>query len=308
MADGKYYWLRLKEDFFTRHDILYLEDRPNGAKIVLFYLKLMTESIDHEGRLRFSDNRPYTREMLATITRTDIAIVEEAMDLLYELELLECDEDKTLILPKVPDLIGFETEWAKKKRDYRDKITEEKKGQDEDTKGQDEDKARTMSSQSPPKVRQEIEKEKEIEKELYLKENVKEKTSRFSPPTLEEIQAYIREKGFSVDAERFFDYYTSNGWKVGKNPMKSWEATVRNWARDSKQEEPKPKGAVSYDLERVKERANQPIVYKPKAERNTPTRNTGSADIQNEHDNHNAREYDAELKRKIAALHNNGGT
>ena len=121
MAEGKYYWLRLKEDFFDRHDIRCLEDRPNGAKIVLFYLKLMTESIDHEGRLRFSENRPYTREMLATITRTDIDIVEEAMDLLYDLELLECDEDKTLILPKVPDLIGFETEWAKKKREYRER-------------------------------------------------------------------------------------------------------------------------------------------------------------------------------------------
>ena len=293
MADKKYYWLRLKEDFFDRHDILYLEDRPNGAKIVLFYLKLMTESIDHEGRLRFSENRPYTREMLATITRTDIAIVEEAMDLLYELELLECDEDKTLILPKVPDLIGFETEWAKQKREYRER--------------QIADNVQIMSKTKKDNVRQEI--EKEIEKEIDIKkESTKEKTSRFSPPTLEEIQAYIREKGFNVDAERFFDYYTSNGWKVGKNPMKSWEATVRNWARDNKQEEPKPKGAVSYDLEKVKERANQPIVYKSKAERNTPTRPTGSADTPNEHDNHTAREYDAELKRKIAALRNNGGT
>lgn len=55
---------------------------------------------------------------------------------------------------------------------------------------------------------------------------------RFKPPSREEVQAYILEKGYRVDAERFIDYYTSNGWKVGKNPMKDWKAAVRTWARN----------------------------------------------------------------------------
>ena len=55
--------------------------------------------------------------------------------------------------------------------------------------------------------------------------------NRFTPPSREEVQAYIVENGYSVDAERFIDYYTANGWRVGKNPMKDWKATVRNWER-----------------------------------------------------------------------------
>ena len=59
------------------------------------------------------------------------------------------------------------------------------------------------------------------------------KIKRFTPPTLEEVQEYIEEKNYSVDAERFIDYYTANGWMVGKNHMKDWKATVRNWERNN---------------------------------------------------------------------------
>lgn len=52
---------------------------------------------------------------------------------------------------------------------------------------------------------------------------------RFTPPTVEEVRAYCTEKGYTVDPQRFVDYYTSNGWRVGKNPMKDWKAAVRTW-------------------------------------------------------------------------------
>ena len=52
---------------------------------------------------------------------------------------------------------------------------------------------------------------------------------RFIPPTIDEVRAYCAENGYTVDADRFVDYYTSNGWKVGKNPMKDWKAAVRTW-------------------------------------------------------------------------------
>ncbi len=56
----------------------------------------------------------------------------------------------------------------------------------------------------------------------------------FSPPTVEEVKQYCREKGYCLDAERFADYYESNGWMVGKNRMKDWKAAVRNWNRKEK--------------------------------------------------------------------------
>ncbi len=61
--------------------------------------------------------------------------------------------------------------------------------------------------------------------------------ARFSPPSVEEVKAYCSENGYAVDAQRFVDYYTSNGWKVGKNPMKDWKAAVRTWSRGARREE-----------------------------------------------------------------------
>lgn len=53
--------------------------------------------------------------------------------------------------------------------------------------------------------------------------------TRFAPPTIGQVTEYCTSKGYSVDPERFVDYYTSNGWMVGKNKMKDWKAAVRSW-------------------------------------------------------------------------------
>lgn len=62
----------------------------------------------------------------------------------------------------------------------------------------------------------------------------KEKRTRFTPPTVEEVEAYAREKGLNIPAERFVDFYASKGWKVGNAPMKDWKAAARNWAARDK--------------------------------------------------------------------------
>lgn len=58
--------------------------------------------------------------------------------------------------------------------------------------------------------------------------------TKFVPPSVEEVQAYITERGCKVDAERFVDFYTANGWMVGKTKMKDWKASVRYWERNEK--------------------------------------------------------------------------
>ncbi len=65
-------------------------------------------------------------------------------------------------------------------------------------------------------------------------------TVKSKHPTLDEVKAYCDERGNRVDPERFIDYYTSNGWKVGKNPMKDWKAAVRTWERSPYESPPKP--------------------------------------------------------------------
>ena len=71
---------------------------------------------------------------------------------------------------------------------------------------------------------------KEVKKEKN--NNIK----RFTPPTYEQVSTYCKERNNTVDAERFYDFYESKGWMVGKNKMKDWKAAVRNWERSSKQE------------------------------------------------------------------------
>lgn len=65
------------------------------------------------------------------------------------------------------------------------------------------------------------------------------RAKRFTPPTLGDVSAYVRERGSNVDPQRFLDFYTAKGWMVGKNPMKDWKAAVRTWEkRDSEQNKP----------------------------------------------------------------------
>ena len=68
-----------------------------------------------------------------------------------------------------------------------------------------------------------------------IKESVKEKstTSRFIPPTLEQVQAYCLERNNLVDPNKWFDFYQAKGWMVGKNKMKDWKAAVRTWEKES---------------------------------------------------------------------------
>lgn len=62
------------------------------------------------------------------------------------------------------------------------------------------------------------------------------RAKRFTPPTLDDVSAYIRERGSNVDAQRFLDFYTAKGWMVGKNRMKDWKAAVRTWEKSASEQ------------------------------------------------------------------------
>lgn len=150
MAESKkFYWLKLKRDFFKRHDIRIVESMPNGKDYILFYLKLLLESIDHEGTLRFSDTIPYNEQMLSVVTNTNIDIVRSAMKLFIELNMMQVFDDQTIYMTEVDKLIGSETEWAKKKREQRKK-----------------DNVPQLSPKCPTEI--ELEKEKETDTEIEV--------------------------------------------------------------------------------------------------------------------------------------------
>lgn len=223
----KYYWLRLQKDFFKRHDIRIIESMPNGKDYILFYLKMLVESIDHEGELRFSETIPYSEDMLATITNTNIDIVRVAMKVFEELDMVEVLEDKTIFMAEVEKMIGSCSEDDPVKREshrlrqqrYRDRKKLEASRDDNVT------------------VTRDVEIELEIDKELEIEiEEEKPKRKRFTPPTIDEVKDYIWENQYKVDADKWYSYYEANGWKVGKNSMKDWKASIRYWSTQDKKE------------------------------------------------------------------------
>lgn len=68
----------------------------------------------------------------------------------------------------------------------------------------------------------------------------------FRPPTLDEVKEYCDERNSGISAEHFYDYYSSNGWQVGRTKMKDWKAAVRTWERtEFKRSEPKKTTTLS---------------------------------------------------------------
>lgn len=124
MAEAKkYYWLKLKRDFFKRHDIRIIESMPNGKDYILFYLKLLCESVDHEGNLRFSEQIPYNEDMLATITNTNVDVVRSAIKVFTQLEMMDILDDGTYYMAEVQKMIGsaVDNDNANRQRRFRER-------------------------------------------------------------------------------------------------------------------------------------------------------------------------------------------
>lgn len=223
MSDGKFYWLKLKRDFFKRHDIHCINGMDNGREILLFYIKLMIESVDHEGALRFSKEKPYTNGILAGVTDTPQNIVELAMDTLQDFGLVEIAEDKTIILPKVIEMIDSASNSDAARRMRRLRTKSEQNVQSCEQNVQSCEQERTIRDESI-EIRDKILeiRDKSIECEREKERNTR---TRFMPPTVEEVYLYCEGRHNGIDAQRFVDYYTAKGWKN----VKDWKAQIRVW-------------------------------------------------------------------------------
>ena len=83
---------------------------------------------------------------------------------------------------------------------------------------------------------EEYKKNKEGEEDIYMSDKPTTKKRRSLIPAIEEVAAYCKERNNGIDPHKFYDYYQSNGWMVGKNKMKDWKAAVRTWERNNKQQ------------------------------------------------------------------------
>lgn len=226
MSDNKkYYYLRLKDNFFDSDELKILESMKDGYLYSNILLKLYLRSLKNDGKLVVNDRIPYNAEMLASVTGHQIGTVKQALSIFKDLGLIDVLENGAIYMLDIQNFIGKGSSEADRKREYRQRI--------ETDRTNVQTNLRQISDKSPPEIEIELEKEIKIEKEIDSSASTTTKRKRFEKPTLSEIEQYCIERNNNVDAQHFFDYYESNGWRVGKNSMKNWQAAVRTWEKNS---------------------------------------------------------------------------
>jgi hypothetical protein len=246
LATGKrYYWIKLKETFMTSDTVDFLMGQPNGAQYVVLYQMLCLMTANTNGKLSRQIGDviiPYDPEKIQRDTKWfSVDTVRVALGLYAKLGLVYQDQDGTLVLTNHSELVGSETDFSAQKRRQRSIQREISSGD---------------CGQCPQQCPQDVHKnvhtdirDKEIDiryKEISPNGDTKKgakapsptlKSTRFHPPDMESVSEYFAQKGgTNAQAERFFAYYESNGWRVGKNPMKKWKAAASGWiARDAEQ-------------------------------------------------------------------------
>lgn len=217
-AEKRYYWLKLKEDFFSSRRIKKLRKLAGGDTYTIIYLKLQLAALRTDGILQWTGLEDNIFEELALELDEDPDNVEVTLRYLLSCGLAESENMESVFLPWVVASTGSEQSSAERVRRHRE--------------------AKALQCNTAPLLCN-TEKEIEIDTELELEREVKRK--RFTPPTLDEVKAYCQERGNDVDPEKFFAYYTAGHWKDSKgDPVRNWKQKVLTWERKEK----KPKGKV----------------------------------------------------------------
>lgn len=128
MADNKkYYYMRLKDDFFESETMILLENMPDGYLYSNILLKMYLKSLKFNGNLIFKNYIPYSPEMIATITRHQVGTVEKALDVFKQLGLIEVLDNGSIYMLEIQNYIGSSSTEADRKREYRERIENEKR-------------------------------------------------------------------------------------------------------------------------------------------------------------------------------------
>lgn len=218
MSDKKYYWIKLKEDFFEEDVISWIEEQEKGVYYSNFYLKLCLKAMNSEGRLIRKVGEmliPYDVKTLSKITGVDQDTVIVAMELLKRTGLIEILENGEIYLTQLKNMIGSESKWAEKKRLQR-------------AKGQSEDNVPLLSGQCPTEKEKEKEKDKDKDKEKD-KKKIKHKYGNYNHVLLtdnekEKLLNELDEYKFNLVIEKLDEYIEETGKKY-----KNHYLTIKRW-------------------------------------------------------------------------------
>lgn len=219
MSDLK--WIKVVVDIFDDEKILLIESLPEADSIIVCWFKLLclAGKQNNSGVLMLNDRIPYTDEMLATIFRRPLQTVRLALETFERFGMVEIINGAVTIpnWGKHQALEGID----RVREQNRERVSRYREKQKLLADGNVTGNVTVTQCNG---IEEEIEVDKEEEKE-------KKSIKRFVPPTVEEVEAYCRERNNGVDPQTFVDFYTAKGWKIGKDPMKDWKAAVRTWER-----------------------------------------------------------------------------
>ena len=230
MSDNrKYYYLKLKENYFDDDSIVLLESMQDGVLYSNILLKLYLKSLKHGGRLQLDENIPYTAQMIATITRQQIGTVERALQIFLKLGLVEVLDSGTFYMSNIELLIGQSSTEAERKRAAR---LQNKALSAPRTNGGH------LSDICPPEIEIQLEKEIEIKREIEKGRPETGRTARaygryqnvfLTDEELADLQASFPTV-WGQYIEKLSEYMASTGKRY-----QSHAATIRRWAgKDAK--------------------------------------------------------------------------
>lgn len=228
MAEKRYYWLKLKSTYFKQLNQVKMRRQKHGKDMQIIYLKLMLHSLDSNGEIYYEGVFGSLAEEIALkIDEENTDIVQETIDYLKENGMITVlsNDPESIAIPETLECTGSEAYSTERSRRCRDKKR---------CNATDLQQSATKCSALQLREREREREDKDIEK----REKIGTKSQRFITPTLEEVEAYCKERNNVVDAKAFIDFYESKGWMVGKNKMKDWKAAVRTWER--REQKPKP--------------------------------------------------------------------
>lgn len=185
----KYFYMRLKENFFDSDEMRILESLPDGYLYSNILLKMYLRSLKGEGRLMFNDLIPYNVQMLATLTGHKVGVVEKSLEIFQQLGIIEILDNGTIYMLNIQNFIGKSSTEADRKREYDRKISTEKRISCEST-GDFSEKSPTFLREKSEKCTPDIELEKNIDKNN--KDIVGKKPT--TDPPYKEIIDYLNKK------------------------------------------------------------------------------------------------------------------
>ena len=211
MADNKkYYYLKLKENFFESDTMILLEAQKDGYLYSNILLKLYLRSLKNEGRLAFNDLIPYNPEMLATLTRHQVGTVKEALKLFEQLGLIEILDNGAIYMADIQNFIGKSSSEADRQRSYQRRIAEEKQSLLPSGEEIRKKSCKKSCKKSNRKSTPEIEIESEIESEIEKRDRDRVQRKK-TPNGAEKIISSYTDNPLLIDAiEAFIDQRKAN--------------------------------------------------------------------------------------------------